>query len=336
MKVINRRQSLALLAGGAALPFAPSAAFAQAKEVTVGMQFGLPYLGFMVADSLDLFNKHALEMGADVTFKTTRISGPTAMTEGLLSGNLQIAALGMLSLLIAHNKTKGIYNLGGISAFWTGTYTIYTNVPEVKSLADVKPEHKIAVPGPTSSQSLILRRAAMQIFGEDQAGRFDKQLVALPHPDAVTSLTTGNTVQVYFATSPYNEILAKDENVHAIGTSELYNPPGMTNGVVAALKEFVTENPMAVKAYLAAMEEAHAFIPANIEETARIYFDAVPAKMSDEAKIEVIRNNANEYTTVPQGVLETARFTNQLGFLAEAPSDWRDVFFAPINESAGS
>lgn len=336
MTHFNRRQSLGLLAAGAALPFAPRIARAQSSDIKIGIQFGLPYLGFIVANSLDLFNKHARDMGADATFSMTRISGPTAMTEGLLSKNLHITAQGMLSLLIGYTKSKGIYDLGGISAYWKGTYTIYTNVPEVQSVADIKPEHKIAVPGPTSSQSLILRRAAMQIFGDDQAGRFDKQMVALPHPDAVAALTTGDTVQVYFATSPYNEVLSSNAAVHAIGTSDEFNPPGMTNGVVAGLRDFVEGNPVAIKAFLAALDEANAYIPENIEETARIYFEAVPANMSDEAKIEVIRNNAHEYTTVPNGVMKTARFTNQLGFLEDVPNDWRDVFFAPTNEGPGS
>ncbi|MFV0513793.1 MAG: ABC transporter substrate-binding protein [Jhaorihella sp.] len=336
MKNFTRRQSLGLLAGGASLPFAPRIARARTSDIKIGIQFGLPYLGFIVADAMDLFNKHAADRGIGSTFSMTRISGPTAMTEGLLSKNLHITAQGMLSLLIGYTKSKGIYDLGGISAYWKGTYTVYTNVPDVKSIADIKPEHKIAVPGPTSSQSLILRRAAMQIFGEDQAGRFDKQLVALPHPDAVAALTTGDTVQVYFATSPYNEVLSTNDSVHAIGTSEEYNPPGMTNGVVAGLKEFVDDNPEAISVFLAAMDEANAFIPENIEETARIYFEAVPANMSDEAKIEVIRNNAHEYTTIPNGVMETARFTNQLGFLDEVPDRWQDIFFAPINEGEGS
>lgn len=336
MKNFNRRQSLALLAGGATLPFAPGIARAQTSDIKIGIQFGLPYLGFIVADSLDLFNKHARDMGSDAKFSMTKISGPTAMTEGLLSKNLHITAQGMLSLLIGYTKSKGIYDLGGISAYWKGTYTIYTNVPEVKSVADILPEHKIAVPGPTSSQALILRRAAMKLFGDDQAGRFDQQMVALPHPDAVAALTTGDTVQIYFATSPYNEVLSTKDNVHVIGTSDDFNPEGMTNGVVAGLKEFVDGNPVAIKAFLAALDEANAFIPEQIEETARIYFEAVPANMSDEEKIQVIRNNAHEYTTIPNGVMETARFTNQLGLLSEVPNDWRDVFFAPINEGPGS
>ena len=66
MTLITRRQGLALLAAAAATPFMPHVARAQAKPLVLGVQFGLPYLGFLVAESRGLFKKHAEAEGADV------------------------------------------------------------------------------------------------------------------------------------------------------------------------------------------------------------------------------------------------------------------------------
>lgn len=330
----TRRQSLGLLAGAAAAPFMPHVARAQAGKAVIGVQFGLPYLNFIVAEGLGLFDKHAEEQGAGIDFEITRISGPTALTEGLLSGNVNIAALGMQPLLIGWEKTLGNYRMGGISGYWKGTYTIYANDPAIQSISDIRPTDKIAVPGPTSSQAVILRRAAQKLFGD--ANRFDQQMVALPHPDAVAAISTGNTVQVYFATSPFAEILARESSVHVIGSSVDYNPKDMTNGVTAALSDFVTGNPLAIKAFLAALDEANAFIPENIEKTAELYFAAEPSKVDDDQKVEIIRNNAHEYTTIPNGVAETAAFMKSLGQLKEVPGSWQDVFFPPVSEGPGS
>lgn len=335
--LITRRQGLGLLAGAAATLSLPLISRAQqAAKTVIGVQNGLPYLNFIVAEKLGLFEKHAGELGVKSDFEITRLGGPTAITEAILSGNVQIAALGIQPLLIGWEKTLNNYKMGGISGYWKGSYTIYANDPAIKSIADIRPTDKIAVPGPTSSQAVILRRAAEKIFGPGNANKFDEQLVTLPHPDAVAALSTGNTVQVYFALSPFTEILAKAPNVHVIGKSADYNPPGLTNGVTAGLSNFVSENPVVIKAFLAALGEANAFIPANIEKTAEIYFAAEPSKLADDEKVEIIRNNANEYTTTPNGVIDTANFISKLGQLKTVPAKWQDVFFAPINEGEGS
>lgn len=332
----TRRQSLGLLAGAGVAPMLPGLAHAQTAKTVVAIQNGLPYLNFIVAEGLKLFEKHAEAAGAKTTFSITRLGGPTAATEGLLSGNIHIAALGMLPLLIGWEKTLNNYKMGGVSAYWKGTYTLFANDPAIKSIADIRPTDKIALPGPTSSQAVVLRRAAQKIFGPGNANRFDQQMVALPHPDAVAALATGNTVQVYFATSPYAEVLSRRSNVHVIGTSVDYNPKDMTNGVVAALSNFVTSNPATVTAFLGALDEANKFIANNVEKTAGIYFAAEPAKIDDAEKIEIIRNNKDEYTNIPNGVVETAMFMNALGQLKQVPAKWQDVFFPPINKGPGS
>lgn len=334
---INRRRGLGLLAGAVAAPFMPYVARAQtADKVVIGVQYGLPPLNFIVAEKLDLFRKHAEALGVEAQFELTRLSGPTVLTEGLISGNIHIAALGVLPLLIAYEKTRDNYRIGGLSAYWKGTYTIFANDPAIRSIADIRPSDRIALPGPTSSQAVVLRRAAEQIFGPGNADRFDQQIVTLPHPDAVAALSTGNTIQVYFALSPFTEVLARAPNVHVIGTSDDYNPQDLTNGVVAAPERFVTENPRIVEVYIAALGEANDFIRDNVEETTRIYFEAEPSAVSDEEKLEIIRNNRNEYTLVPNGVIDTARFANSQNQLALVPDSWQDVFFAPINQGSGS
>ncbi len=335
MNGMTRRDSLRLLAAGTALPLLSTPLVAQSRQkVSIGIQNGLTYLGYLLADGLGLYAKHAEAQGAAVDFELTRISGPTAMTEGLLSDTIQIAALGMQPLLIGYYKTRGSYDMGGLCASWLGTYTFYTNVPEVQSLANIKPEYKIAVPSPTSSQAVILRRAALKLFGD--ASRFDNQMVSLPHPDAVTALATGNTVQLYLAISPFTEVLANDPKVHAIATSKEFNPPGMTNGVIAALGGFVNANPAAVRAFIGAMDEANKFIPQNVEKSAEVYFAAEPSKLSDDEKLAVLRNNKDEYTIVPTGTVETAEFMKSQGQLETAPASWTEVYFPPITEGKGS
>jgi NitT/TauT family transport system substrate-binding protein len=333
--IINRRT---LLAGAAASTILPAPAiWAQGKPTVFAIQYGLPYLNFIVAERLGLFEKAAKEAGLrDPKISTVRLSGPTAITEGLISGNVDVGALGTLGLLIAHEKTRRIYDMGGLSAYWKGVYTIYANDPAIKSLKDIRPTDKIAMPGPSSSQAMILRRAAEKLFGPGQASRFDKQIVSLPHPDAVAALSSGNTVQVYFALSPFTEFLAQNPKLHVIGTTTEFNPPNMTNGVVGVMKKFVDQNAAFSAAIVKALDEAGRFIIADVPETAKLYRAAEPSKLDDATMLKVIENNKNEYTTQPNGVIDTARFMVKLGQLKEAPARWQDVFFPPVNQGAGS
>ena len=96
----------ALLAACAMLAAAP--ARAEVNEVHIGIQYGLIYLPVVVADAQGFFAIEAKKAGLpDLKVTVQRFSGSPAITDAVLSGNIDVGAFGTPGLLIAWEKTKG-------------------------------------------------------------------------------------------------------------------------------------------------------------------------------------------------------------------------------------
>lgn len=204
MNTLLDRRSI-LKAGAAALgalsalsPALSRPALAASREFVIGINYGLPFLPFIVADKLGYFDAAARDAGIPgATFQLRRFSVATALIDAILSRNVQLGTLGSQALLNAYEKTKGDYHLKGVCAYWKGQFPIFSNQPEVKSIRDIRPTDKIAVQGPKSAQVLYLKRAAEHYFGKDEVNRFANQLVLLPHSESVVALTKARSIQAY-------------------------------------------------------------------------------------------------------------------------------------------
>ena len=86
----------------------PEAARAQAKELRIGVQYGLGYLPLYVASAAGLFAKHMRAQGLEaVPVHIVNFTGGPQIQDGLLSQNLEIGAGGITVLLIARDRTRG-------------------------------------------------------------------------------------------------------------------------------------------------------------------------------------------------------------------------------------
>src|ERR1700687_2084963 len=105
------RQHLRALFGGlvaacALLVAAPVRA--EGNEVHIGIQYGLIYLPVVVADAQGFFAVEAKKAGLpDLKVTVQRFSGSPAITDAVLSGNIDVGGFGTPGLLIACEKTKG-------------------------------------------------------------------------------------------------------------------------------------------------------------------------------------------------------------------------------------
>src|SRR5271154_2383686 len=163
---------------------------AEVGEVRIGVQFGLIYLPVAVADAQGFFAIEAKKAGLpDLKVTVQRFSGSPAITDAVLSSNVDVGAFGTPGLLIAWEKTKGHQEVAGLAALGANAFILETNKPQIKSLADFGDNDQIAVPATTSPQAIVMRMAAEQAFGDYK--RLDKLLVSMPHPDATAALLSG-------------------------------------------------------------------------------------------------------------------------------------------------
>src|ERR1700730_7233212 len=134
-----------LLAACALLAAAPVPARAEVNEVRIGIQYGLIYLPVVVADAQGFFADEAKKAGLpDLKITVARFSGSPAITDAVLSGNVDVGAFGSPGLLIAWEKTKGHQEVAGLAALGANAFVLETNKPQIKSIADLDDNHQIA------------------------------------------------------------------------------------------------------------------------------------------------------------------------------------------------
>ena len=164
---------------GACAMLAATPARAEVNEVHIGIQYGLIYLPVVVADAQGFFAIEAKKAGLpDLKVTVQRFSGSPAITDAVLSGNIDVGAFGTPGLLIAWEKTKGHQNVAGLAALGANSFVLMTNKPQIKTIADFGDTDQIAVPATTSPQAVVMRMAAEQTFGDYR--RLDKLLVTMP------------------------------------------------------------------------------------------------------------------------------------------------------------
>lgn len=330
----SRRTALTLGAaafGGLALP-----ARAQSKKsVTIAIQFGTSHLATTVADKLSLFAKHARENGiSDTTFAVQRVSGSPAINDGIFSGNLEVGAYGPTALLAAWLKTRGSFDIKGIAACNEAVLTLYTNDPSVKSVSDIKPEMRIAVTATTAPQAILLRMAAEKAFGPGQAGRFDKQMVIMPHPDATAALISKAAIQLYFAAPPFISTLESSGKCFKVVDGNDIIGRSYSGALLGATSKFASANPAAVTTIVAGLREAMDLIKSDPAQAAKLYMEVEKTALTP-AEVEAAIK-AQTFTVEPQGMMAFSGFMQRNGELKEAPAKWQDIMFPPVSQGQGS
>ncbi len=334
---LKRRMLRVALGIGLAASLA-AAARAEVKEIRIGIQSGLAFLPITLAQARGFYAAQARKAGLDDLKVTTHyISGSPAMNDAMLSDSIEVGAYGTPGLLIIWDKTRGHQDIRAFAAVSAYTYKLFTNRPEVRSLADFRDDDRIAVAATSSPQTFLMRMAAEQTFGPGQHGRLDHLLVSMPHPDAMAALLAGRAITGYMASPPFIAALSKSDKVRpVISTREIVGGQEPTAVVLAAARKFVDANPKVARAVIAALEDAIAFIAKDPDQAADIYLKSESAKISKEEVMSMLTDGSMLYAVEPSGVMTYARFMAKTGWIKQEPPSWQDVFFPLLHGRNGS
>ncbi len=217
---------------------------------------------------------------------------------------------------------------------------LYLNVikPEIKTLKDLKPEDKIALPAvKVSIQAVTLEMAAAQAFGEEHYNKLDPLTVSMKHPDAMAAMLSGHSEIIgHFGSPPFQYQELEDKRVHRLVNSyDVLGGPATFN-VVWTLKKFRDDNPKVYAAFLAALEDAMAFIKKDPHRAAQIYIGMEHSKLPVDFVEKMIRDPENVFTTTPQRMMKYAEFMHKIGAIENKPMAWTDFFFPDIHGAKGS
>jgi NitT/TauT family transport system substrate-binding protein len=338
---MNRLQKLvatAIAATGLAL--ATTAGYAQQKsQISITRQPGILYLPSLVMEKQQLIEKQAQKLGVpEVKVEWINFNSGGAQTDALLAGNVDIVNTGVGNLLLLWDRTKG--GVKGIVANSALPVTLISRDPRIKSLKDIGPNDKIAVPTvKVSTQAILLQMAAAQMFGQDDTTHFDANTVQLGHPDAVGAMSNPRgEISSHFTAPPYGYIELKTvPGAHLVATSpEIIGGP-LTQSNFFTTTKFADANPKLIAAIRAASVEAIDFIKKDPRAAAEIYRELTKDKMSTDDILDFFKQPGNmEYGTAPQGTMKFATHLYKIGTLKTMPKAWTDYYLPSSQDLNGN
>ena len=336
---VSRRRVAALI-GGIALAGSMVGPVAAAEgKLRIAKQFGVVYLLLNVIEDQKLVEKHGKETGLDIAVEYVQLSGGSAVNDALLSGAVDIGGAGVGPLFTLWDRTRGRQGVKGVASLGNFPYSLVSNRPEVKTIADFTDADRIAVPAVgVSVQSRILQWASAKLWGDKDFAKLDRLTVAVPHPEATAAIVKGGTeVTGHFANPPFqDQELAENPNAHVVLTSYDVQGGPSSSTVLYATGRFYTESPKTYAAFIDALDEAAKFVTANPEKAADIYLKATNSKLDRELLHKVIKNPQVSFKIEPQNTLGLGQFMHRVGAIKSEPKSLSDYFFASPRTATGS
>jgi NitT/TauT family transport system substrate-binding protein len=334
-------RSLTGIAVAAALSIASiGAACAEVNEVRISKGFGILYLPLIVMAEQKLLEKHAEKAGlGPIKVSWLTFDGGNIINDAMMAGSLDFAGIGAPGFITLWAKAKGIAKAEviGISGLSATSLWLNTNKPDIKTLKDFNSSDKIALPGiKTSLSAVVLQMIVAQEFGRENYAKLDPLTVGLPHPEALVALTAGKTeVTAHFTSPPFSYLELKSPKIHRVLNSVDAIGP-ITLDVVFAPKRFVDANPKTTEAFLAALDEAAAFIANNKQAAAEIYVNSAKVKVSVDEVLEMLKDKDTRFSTTPDGIMKFADFMHLAGSIKVKPATWSDLFIPQLRSRNGS
>lgn len=320
----------AVLAGLIALP-------AAAEEVRFAKQLQINNLPSMIVEHDKLFEKHAAELGEpDLTAAWLTFANGGAAVDALISGNVEFVSAGLTNFGVLWSRTKG--QVKGVTGVGGVALPLLTRNPDVKTLADFGPNDRIAVPTvKVSNQAVMLSMALDKLYGAEGRTKLDQQTVQLGHSDALQALLNPqHEVNSHFSTPPYSILALKNPNVHKVmDTNELFGEP-LNSNIMFAMPATHDGNSVAVKAIIAALDEANEMIAADPEKAADLYLQISGDKIEKADVVALLADPGTIFSTKPQGTLKVIQYMADSGLIPMRPEAMEDLYYPEIAARQGS
>src|SRR6266852_777370 len=284
-------------------------ALAQAKtEISLSRQPGIYYMPTHIIEKQKLIEKHAGLLGLpNITTKWITFSG--GGVKGIVACSAQPMAL-------------------------------ISRDANIKSLRDIGPNDKIAVPTvKISTQAVVLQIAAAEMFGADQWSKLDANTVQLGHPDAYAALSNSqHEVRNHFSIPPFTFLELKN----VPGAHVVLSSPDVMGGPVSQAQFFTTTkfadaNPKIIQAVRDATKEAQDLIRNDTRTAVEIYKEVTGDKTAVDDLLAWLKEpGMMEWNLEPQGTMKFANHLFKTGTLKTQPKAWTDYYLPIAHDLKGN
>ncbi len=272
--------------------------------VRLAKQYGMQYAAGYIVEKMNLLEKYL--PGAKIEWSS--FGGGAAITEALISGHLDVGFMGMPPAVIAIDKGADLKIASGVCV---PPFDLMVKEERLQSIADFKPQDKIAIPGIGSTQHILLSIAAKEKL--NKARDFDANMVAMANPDAYSSLVSGTEIVGHFTTMPFLELEARqgfrsiltgkeaygDASIVCVTTSKFHSNPAVYAGLIGALYE--------------AMDLLNKQDPKVLEIIAEV------EKISIEDAKAFLDWPGTNYTANIYGLMGIANYMHEVGYIKNKP-----------------
>ncbi|WGF87582.1 ABC transporter substrate-binding protein [Marinivivus vitaminiproducens] len=326
-----RKAALGLALAG--LAFWPTAdARAEADTLRAAKQFGLGYIQLVIMEDQKLVEKHLAELGMpDVTVEWSTFRSSDVMNDALISGNVDFVSLGPTGIVTIWDRTYGSYDVKVAAGLNGMAWLLNVRDPSINTIADFKPDQRIAVPAvKVSGQAAALQMAAAKEWGDDQFERLDPLTVSISHPDATAMMLGGpSEIVANFASPPFAQMQLKDPKIRTILTSDDIVGGPFPFNVIATTASFREDNPTLYKAYLDALNEATTMVNEDRDRALGIYLEATSDTNSKEDLIAIMEESTSHFTTDVLDLGAFTEFMGRTGRIDNVPDDWKAEMLFP-------
>jgi NitT/TauT family transport system substrate-binding protein len=306
-------------------------------EVKIGTGFGLAFLPVYICEDLKLVEKYGHMAGLNVKASFPRFMGAAQMQDALASGTIAMAPFGTAPLLAAWETSKDTPNqIVAVSGITSLPLILLSDRSDEQSLADLKPDDRIAMPTLSSPQMYVLEMQSEKIFG--QYDKLRGQAVALSHADAIAALMAGageaagqatgqdaERVTAYFSSPPFTQLALREAIVHPLlNSSDVMGKSSFL--IMGATKATIEAQPQMPQVMEKAMDEAARLIHDDPRHAAQIFLTHEPSGSFDSAAMAAaIKDIKDEFGSAIYGVQTMADFMGRHGELKSPPRSWKDI-----------
>jgi NitT/TauT family transport system substrate-binding protein len=327
------RYCASIFMAAAVLATFASPAGAEVNELKIGKQYGLPYIQFVIMEDGKLIEKHAKQQGlGDIKVDWATLGGPAQLNDGIISGAIDIAGVGLPNLITMWEKTRTNVKVRAIAGLNFMPLILLTRDPRIKTLNDYSANDRIAVPSvKISMQAILLEMAAAREFGQGNYEKLDPLTVSMGHPDAFAALNSGTEVGSHFSSAPFQNRQLNMPGYHQVVSSYDIIGPHSVSCIVMQTK-FHDGNPKLVAAILSAMKEATAWIKSDKKAAAEANNRVTKDKMPLEEMIAILDDPTMVITIVPKGADKISEFLHKVGRVKVKPERWQDYYFGDVDK----
>ncbi len=288
-------------------------------SIGIAEQYGIAYAPLNIMKEKGILEKKL----PGVAINWQKFGGPTAIRESMMNGEVDFGFMGIAPVLIGIDNGMQWKYATGISS---NQVAIVTRRPDVKTLADLTEDDRIAILSPGCTQHVLLCMLAEQQLGDPMA--LDGQLVSMTHPDALQALLSGTEITAHVATPPYiqQEVLS-GMSVMITGEEIMGRPFTFISGV--AMTDFYEEHRDLYDSFIEALDESIAYINENMEECVRIL--APVYGISEDELMEQMTYNGTIYSNRLEGIPELSAAMQSMGLTRENPA-FDTIIFDNVNQ----